>query len=506
MLILSIHLGHNSSICVFNNGNVEKYFLVERFTRKKYDYNKELILKLVNDICSELKIDVICISNFNTEDEFISKIFEESKKYHSDVKLDIQSDHHLNHASLAFYNSKFEESLVIVVDGAGSTIEDNLVEVESVFFFNNEKNTLIYKNVIEEFSPFDLPWESNVFSVGGLYDMASVLIGNTPDDCGKAMGLSSYGDPNPVFEKLFDNFYQRSDEEIQTFLKSPSKLVGQLHADLCYGVQQQTQIKVGNLIEDSIKRTGIKKVCISGGYGMNIVSNYYYLQRFPEVEFYFEPLCNDNGVSIGAAMNTYLKLTNKIPTPIKNTFFHGNHYDCSLYQGVETSIEEIAELLCKNKSIGVYSGLSEAGQRALGNRSILFSPLNPEAKNILNEVKRREWYRPFAAVVLEKDVDLYFDNSCPSPHMTLCFPVKSDMIPGVTHVDGTCRVQTVSSGHLYDILKAFKNLTGHGILLNTSLNLAGEPLAETPKDAFDTLNNSSLDYLWFEETKQLFEK
>ena len=91
MLILSIHLGHNSSICVFNNGNIEKYFLVERFTRKKYDYDKELILKLVNDICSELKIDVICISNFNTEDEFISKIFEESKKYHSGVKLDIQS-------------------------------------------------------------------------------------------------------------------------------------------------------------------------------------------------------------------------------------------------------------------------------------------------------------------------------------------------------------------------------------------------------------------------------
>jgi carbamoyltransferase len=88
--------------------------------------------------------------------------------------------------------------------------------------------------------------------------------------------------------------------------------------------------------------------------------------------------------------------------------------------------------------------------------------------------------------------------------MTLCFPVKSDIIPGVTHIDGTCRVQTVSSGHMYDILQEFKKLTGHGILLNTSFNLAGQPLVETPEEAFDTLNESSLDYLWFYETKQLF--
>jgi carbamoyltransferase len=496
MLILSIHLGHDSSVCTFNNGHIDKYFLLERFTRKKHDYDKKVLLKLVNTICSKFNIDVLCISNFNTYDEIILKIIKKCKKYNSNVKLMMQSDHHLNHASLAFYNSGFDESLVVVVDGSGSTIKDNLVEVESIFLFNQEKNDLIYKNVIEESS----------FGVGGLYDIAAILIGNTPDNCGKAMGLSSYGSSNKLFQNLF-LAEKWNIEPIKTVELDNYKL----HADFCYEVQQQTQNAVGDLIENSIQKTGIKKVCISGGYAMNIVANYYYLQRFPDIEFYFEPLCNDNGVSIGAAMNSYFELTNQIPNPTKTTSFHGLIYDLSSYKGTRTSIKDIAGLLNQNKSVATYSGLSEAGQRALGNRSIFFNALNPDAKDIVNKIKKREWYRPFACVVLEEDVNIYFDlgRIKSSPFMTTSFPVRSKcvkIIPGITHIDNTCRIQTVSKtdGYLYKLLQEFKKLSGHGILLNTSFNLAGQPLVETPTDAFNTLNNSYLDYLWFEETQQLF--
>jgi len=162
------------------------------------------------------------------------------------------------------------------------------------------------------------------------------------------------------------------------------------------------------------------------------------------------------------------------------------------------------DLLCQNKSVAVFYGQAEAGERALGNRSILFNALNPDAREIVNTIKKREWYRPFAAMVLEEDAHLYFENACPSRFMTVSFPVKSDIIPGVTHVDGTCRVQTVASGHMYDILKEYKKVTGHGILLNTSFNLAGQPLVDTADEALKTLNESTLDYLWFYETKQLF--
>ena len=526
MLILSIHLGHDSSICVLNNGNLEQYFLVERYTRKKHDDNQSTILVLLNDICSKLTetLDVVSISNFNTKDAIILEIFEECKKYNSNINLILQQDHHLNHASLAFYNSGFDKSLVVVVDGAGSTIKDNLVEVESVFLFEQEKNTLIYKNIIEDSNPFDLFWEDSTFGIGKLYDIAAILIGNTPDDCGKAMGLSSYGSQNQLFKNLFleknifnIDFFKNSPQEIKQFLKTSIGKIDsenyKLHADFCYEVQHQTQKVVGDLIEDSITKTGIRKVCISGGYGMNIVANYYYLQRFPEVTFYFEPLCNDNGVSIGAAMNSYIELTNKTPNQIQTTFLHGFYHDVTSYKGTTTSIKGIANLLNQNKSVAVYVGLAESGQRALGNRSILFNPLNSNAKDIVNNIKKREWYRPFACVVLEEDAHIYFDMGRikSSPYMTICFPLRKNygkIIPGITHVDNTCRIQTVSEkdGYLYKLLQEFKELSGNGILLNTSFNLAGEPLVETPTDAVKTLNNSSLDYLWFEETQQLLNR
>lgn len=505
MVILSVHLGHNSSICLLKNGHVEKYFLIERFTRKKYDYDEKVILSLVKNICNKLEVDIICISDFNPPQKsgFITTIFEKCKKYNSNVKLALEQDHHLNHASLAFYNSKFDESLVVVADGSGSEIRDNIVEVESVFLFNREKTTLIYKNAIESFSSFEFPWGK--VGVGGLYDIASVLIGNTPDDCGKAMGLSSYGSPN----KLFKNLLIQQNPNIQPIKKVESNNY-KLHADFCYEVQQQTQKVIGDLIEDSIGKTGIRKVCISGGYGMNIVANYYYLQRFPDVEFYFEPICNDNGVSIGAAINSYVKLTGKTPSPTQTTFFHGIHYDVSSFKGKTTSIKQIADLLNQNKSVAVYRGLAEAGQRALGNRSIFFNALNPDAKDIVNIIKKREWYRPFACIVLEEDANIYFDMGRvkSSPFMTTSFPVRQEyvkILPGITHVDNTCRIQTVSEtdGYLYEVLQEFKKLSGHGILLNTSFNLAGQPLVETPTNALNTLNNSSLDYLWFEETQQL---
>lgn len=498
MLILGIHLGHDASICVLNNGSLEHYFLVERHTRKKHDDDQLIVLKLVNDICEKLdqKLDVVTISNFNTQDDIILEIFEECKKYNSNVKLVMQQHHHLNHASLAFYNSRFDESLVIVADGSGSTIRDNLVEVESVFLFNLEKNDLIYKNIVEESS----------FGVGKLYDSAAILIGNTPDDCGKAMGLSSYGSPNKSFEDLFSK-KKWNIEPIRSVDKDNYKL----HADFCYEVQQQTQKVIGDLIEKFIEKTGVKKVCISGGYGMNIVANYYYLQRFSDVEFYFEPICNDNGVSIGAAINTHIELTGSIPNSIQTTSFHGLNHNLSPYTGKTTSIEDIANLLYQDKSVAIYSGLAEAGQRALGNRSILFNALNPNARDIVNKIKKREWYRPFACIVLEEDADQYFrmGKIKSSPFMTICFPVRSEyvkIIPGVTHIDKTCRIQTVSKtdDYLYELLREFKKLSGHGVLLNTSFNLSGEPLVETPIDAFNTLNNSYLDYLWFEKTRQLF--
>ena len=414
-------------------------------------------------------------------------------------------------------------------------------ECESVYVFSYDKHEPLLKNYFKasywKYKSDDIFLKQNEFYVGTIggivdfYTMSTLLFGQSPHENGKAMGLSSYGNGIDDFPKIFKNidenitnlfdlhYHEKYNVLMPIYKEHRSKIIDeimednyQFYADYAYEVQIQTQEAVGDLIKKSVEKTGIKKVCISGGYGMNVVANHYYLQRFPDVEFYFEPISDDSGISIGSAKYIYHSLTNdKTKRPIKTTSFHGFYHDVSEYKGVNATAEKISNLLFNNNSVAVYTGLSESGQRALGNRSILFNPLNPNAKDIVNRIKKREWYRPFAAIVLEEDVDIYFDMGRikSSPFMTICFPVRSEyvnIIPGVTHIDNTCRIQTVSKNdeYLYELLCKFKKLTGHGILLNTSFNLAGEPLVETPEDAFITLNNSCLDYLWFEETKQLF--
>ena len=543
MNILSINYGvHDASACILKDGEVSVYFKEERLSRIKRDTDP--ILSIVN-----------CVKNFNEKIDHVLVIsYPNAKKYARiinklsntsiDNLVEFSYNHHLSHASLAFYNSGFEKSIVIVVDGQGSIFTDSLAECETVYLasYPNNFECLIknlsvnkehsYFEVDEEFNKKIVPHKNYEYNInekeGGIvnvYNTASVLISQGVLEIGKTMGLSSYGSPTdyPKFfnEKSQPNWelFTEENSHKRLFKGHEDKVIKELteenhkfYADYAYEVQVQTQEAVGSLIERAIQKSDCNNVCMIGGYGMNIVANHYYLQRFPDVNFYFEPNADDGGLPIGAAMLYYYALTkDKTIRPLKTTSFHGITYDVSSYKGKTTSIKDIANLLNQDKSVAVYIGLAEAGQRALGNRSILFNALNPNAKDLVNKIKNREWYRPFAAMVLEEDASIYFDMGKikSSPFMTICFPVRPEyvkIILGVTHVDDTCRVQTVSQtdGYLYELLQEFKKLSGHGILLNTSFNLAGKPLVETPEDAFNTLNNSCLDYLWFEETQQLF--
>jgi carbamoyltransferase len=531
--VYKIFTGHDSNSCLFEDGKVKKYFLSERFTRKKHDECEKILYKLKKDL------------NIRSFDD---------KK---DLLRDYMS-HHINHAALAFYNSGFDESIVVVIDACGREFPLKngkcVHETESVYYCEYPSTfKLLYKHVtyvdgvVDDGirNPNSRPWPESYcfdfdydydldyefcgtcFSIGVLFEHACLMIGVTPEDSGKVMGLSSYGKEHENFPKLFEkNLFRKEFVEesksydfhgmkLYDFLNSNTKITKENYipyADYAYQLQKQSQEAASTLIEKGLNETETNNVCISGGYGMDIVSNHYYLKKFPNVNFYFEPISGDAGQSIGYAMLHYRIVTKDATIyPLQHTFFHGFEYDVSSYKGIATSIKDVANLLIQDKSIAVYTGLAEAGQRALGNRSILFNALNPDAKDLVNKIKKREWYRPFACMVLEEDANIYFDmdNVKSSPFMTICFPVRPEyvkIIPGVTHIDNTCRIQTVSNtgGYLYELLQEFKKLSGHGILLNTSFNLAGEPLVETPKDAFNTLNNSCLDYLWFEETQQLF--
>ena len=538
MRVLSIFGGgHDSSATFVVDGKVERYLKEERYTGVKHDTNHNAIIRTIIDEDLLKDVDYIMLIT-ELEDNEQDKIRNVLRSFSPEVKFfNSMNEHHLFHASNSFYNSGFEEALVVVIDAAGAQLGrkyQSTVECESVYHarypyffkklykgywtqgdFKSKEIKKISNGCVYQIRDVSAGW----CNMGNLYNSAALAMGQSLNDCGKVMGLSSYGRPIPnmrlkgfntfdtVSRYFADNhkFLRVLNGEEERYYLDITKDNYQKYADYCYEVQKQCMEMTIDIVRTHVEATGIKRVCLSGGYAMNIVTNYQLMQEFPDVEFFFEPLCNDGGISVGAAMYMYRTLAKDSTIhPIETTSYHGVAQDVSAYKGVMVDTKHVVDLLCQNKSVAVFYGQAEAGERALGNRSILFNALNPDAREIVNRIKKREWYRPFAAMVLEEDAHLYFENACPSRFMTVSFPVKSDIIPGVTHVDGTCRVQTVASGHMYDILREYKKVTGHGILLNTSFNLAGQPLVDTADEALKTLNESTLVYLWFYETKQLF--
>lgn len=541
MRVLGISPAHDSSVASYCDGEIEFYCKEERYSRVKRDKSPFLSIQKIKENLKE-PVDSICLAGI-TSGEYTTAIIDMSiKLFETKDVYDMTDSHHLCHASLAFYNSGFSEAAVIVADRNGTTFKKIANESETVFVASYPNNFIeIYKNYWVFHTGNDLSSKiyiefenlkkekpdceivyNSCFGITKVYETATVLIGQDILENGKTMGLSAYGKDNERFPSLFrgpfpiDNYFSHINGNSVFFdlIGKECKTVDEnnyhLYADYAYQIQKQTQIQMCTLIDNTIKKTGLKNICISGGFGLNVVANGFYTKMFPNINFYFEPMSDDSGNSIGSAMFVYREKTkdNKI-SPIKTTFFHGMLSDLSGIDGVDCEYSDVVNLILNQKSVAIYNGLAEAGPRALGNRSILFDARNKDAKAIVNLIKKREWYRPFAAAVLEEDSSRYFTMTTKdSPYMTISFATMDDVrdvIPGVVHVDGSCRVQTVSpdNEHLYNILKIFKEKTGHGILLNTSFNLAGEPLVESPEEALSILKRSTLDAVWFPEISKV---
>jgi carbamoyltransferase len=549
MRILGINPFHDSSVAVFTDGNIEFFSKEERLSRIKRD--KHPFISLDTAISSVGAIDAVAICAPTNLDGAIHTYYQYvNKQLKVPEIVNLSNEHHLQHAALAFYNSGFEESLVIVADRNGSFIGLNARESETVFVASYPNSfTPIYKNlwledstkkpesvrdIEEKFKNYKTKIGIHVDSQQGLvkvYESATTLIGQHVLENGKTMGLAAYGEDNLNFPKLFSNFgvgidqffFHKNNYDMdyacysslkKHLLKTPmTEKNYKEFANYAFQVQKQSQEAMLELITSSVTSTGITNVCVTGGYGLNVVANAFYIENLPNVNFYFEPLADDSGNSIGGAMYVYRSMTQDLKiNKLKHTFFNGTLDTKTTNYGKPCSPIDIAKYIVEGKSVAIFNGLAEAGPRALGNRSILFDPRNPEAKKIVNKIKKREWYRPFAAAVLKEDANKYFYMPIEeSPFMTVSFkslPESKNVIPGVIHVDNTCRIQTVTyeSGPIYDVLLAFKELTGHGILLNTSFNLAGEPLVQTFDEAVEVLETSELDILWLPKAEKYLTK
>ena len=277
--------------------------------------------------------------------------------------------------------------------------------------------------------------------------------------------------------------------------------------------------------------TGQDNVVISGGYGLNVIANYYLKERFPDLNIYFDPTCHDGGTSIGLAkmfshqyleqeklehpkdpmISLYLGPEYKYtPTDLQKYGIERDGND-GLINVTDVTTADVAQLIKDRKIVSIFQGRAEAGPRALGNRSIVYDPTDPDGKDIVNRVKGREWFRPFAGSIMKEHAKEWFDlrGLDETPFMMYAMEMQDAHIgelPAVTHVDGTCRIQTVSkeqNEHYYNLIDEFYKLTGVPIVFNTSFNLGGQPLVETLDDAIMTLHNSQLEYLYLPEMGKL---
>jgi len=314
--------------------------------------------------------------------------------------------------------------------------------------------------------------------VGVLYGEVTEKLGLGPalHKAGTTMGLASYGTP-------FDFDYQSYTDEIKHKM------------NVAASVQDLFEKKVLNVLSELDDKTD--NLCLSGGSFLNCNANSKVVMysKFKNVHHF--PACGDDGTSVGSALYVahHILGESRHDYQQKDLCYTGREY-----QSQTPDYEYIAKQLADGKIIGFFQGRSEFGPRALGNRSILADPRNFHNRELINHVvKNREWFRPFAPVTLEECYQDWFDFPIPSPYMLYTAQVKQpEKIPAVTHVDGSARFQTVteeSNKHYYEIIKAFGNLTGVPVLLNTSLNGNGQPILETEEDAREFYKNSNLDMM-----------
>lgn len=510
-------LCHDSGATFFDNGSVVKTILAERVTRRKHDNRlpKEIIINQIKNTNYNYFFLSIFKNTINQEFvwDIISAIPDNIK-----VSLDYH-DHHLCHAYCGFYTSPFDNALCIVMDGNGSfyeTEDSEISEIESVYVFKNNKfedtifkrycdtnlfgeiNNLINLDVIDEI--FDSKTTQEM-SVGAVYERSCNSIGMNFLDSGKLMGLSHYYDFKDKLPKGYDT--QEWKDKV----------------DVAYKTQKYTEKRILDFVKKYVDLTGIQNVVLSGGVFLNCASNYNLIKELKGINIHVDPMCSDNGISIGKSLLSYHNETGKTPNKIKNSYL-GISQDfypienCGYDYKQNVSYSDITDIIMGGDIVALFQGQSEVGQRSLGNRSLLFDPRISDGKTIVNRIKRRENYRPFAASVLLDHVNQWFDMKTlnESPYMSFAvgaYQNAIDKVPSVIHVNNTCRIQTVTQDqnyHFYNLINDFYNKTKIPMLLNTSFNLAGQPLVEIFNDAIDVMNKSELKYLYLPEVKTLIFK
>ena len=550
--------GHDTSAALLIGGKLVAACAQERYTRDKHSrlFPKEAALDClmiagikidqVDEIAfvDDLKLHIrnIYLKPAIESDERLDFLFKDIDrlKQANDMDQIIRKNlnykgiinyyrHHLCHVASSYYPSGFKDALCLSIDGVGE-YETGLIasgKSGNIKILNNEN---VYPH-----------------SLGLLYSAITHYLGwKHHCDEGIIMGLAPYGNSldkvpgqknksyKSIFKKILTNekdfkykinleyvdyYSERNKWVTDKFIKifGPKRKwsdpLSKHHKNIAAALQDQLEHVVLNQLKVARKKFKLSKLCLSGGVALNCSLNGKIAKSKIFKEIFVQPASGDDGCSYGASLLAYAKSKKKFMPKKMHNFYKGSiftnnqikkeilksnvKYECpkNLYKNVSNHLE-------KGKIVAWFQGGSEFGPRALGNRSILCRPYPNEMKDHLNtRVKFREEFRPFAPSVLNEYRDEFFHINQDSPHMLMACKIKKDkrkIIPAVVHVDGTCRVQTVKKDinkKFYNLINEFYKITGVPVLLNTSFNVKGQPIVNTPLEAIETFKSTNIDVL-----------
>jgi carbamoyltransferase len=463
------------------------------------------------------------------------------------------SEHHLSHAASAFLCSPFDEAAILTVDGVGEWVTStcgvgrgNQITLQrqiefphsigllySAFtaFLGFEVNEGEYK--VMGMAPYGQPryldkvWKLVQSNSDGSFslDLDYFCFPHSTNQTYNRKFVELFGDPRPSNMLFFTG-----QTGFPSYFGTPPGNYGELctlnqhYADVAASIQRVTEDLLLNMANSLYKQTGLKRLCLAGGVGLNSVANSRLLNETPFEELYIQPSSGDGGGALGAALWAYHSLLGNprqfvmehaywgrsyTETEISQ-FLDGNNIACRHFEDDDALLDRVVDHLVQGKVVGWFQGRFEWGPRALGNRSILADPRNPDMKDIVNaKIKFREPYRPFAPSVLAEHTEDYFElpnanQHFPARYMLYVVPVRQSQrtaLPAITHVDGTARLQMVfpdQSPRYHRLIERVGQASGVPVVLNTSFNLRGEPIVNSPADAYNTFSKSEMDLLVLE--------
>ena len=535
-VVLGVNCSHDAAACVAVDGRIVSAVSEERLNRLKHCFgwprhSVDYVMSELKQQCGVDQPDSIVINELPSYDNEHFAV----RRFPCLDRRDIivNPSHHLLHAYYAMIFARMRPMVILVVDGSGYSYAEHrrrnspllgpepahhdAWESLSAYYVDTDNTlSLITKQwgVWKEF-PLRFP------SLGHMYSVAAHHIFGSWTHAGKVMGLAPYGHAGNGFKKIVTLTDEGADVDTDWILDVPrlgdvTRLEEDVTArNLAAHVQTELELALRHITNQLYAKTGCRSICLCGGVALNSVFNGQLMREGPFDNVLITPAAHDAGTAIGAAAYGYQRLTGRLPTFAADAEFLGRTYsdadilsalarrDDVCAQRIDDPARAAAEELAAGRTIGWFEGPSEFGPRALGHRSILADPRGPGVRDELNgRIKFREMFRPYAAAVLREECSAWFEDDFDSPYMLAVSRVKPHLaarIPAVVHVDGSCRLQTVEPdypGRLRAVLEHFYRLTGVPLVLNTSLNVHGEPMSETPEDAFDCVTRSGLDCVY----------